>query len=222
MNRKILTLAVLLVAPWTMGCPQAEQAPPPPELGEQIDRMGRPGVTTALLDPINLNDEKDQLQNEYNSIADPERWLFTNPNDLQETRWRSRFRSSLALFDSLDGVCGNQLFYFGDGMDPSSYDGLAICLTYDVVFLNSGNGNCGNDAVGLLAVERNALGFPRNFDCGGRPPTLDVIDQTYTSLVRGGESDEAGNPTAATYSDGVGPDAVPASLTEFPFLAPPQ
>jgi hypothetical protein len=216
MNRPTLALAVSLVAPWTLGCSQAEQAPPPPTLGEQIDRMGRPGVTTALLDPVNLNDEKDQLQNEYNRLADPDRWLFTNPNNLAETRIRDRIRTNLALFDGLDGVCGDQFLVYPPDTTPGRYDSLAITLTYDALFLNSGNGNCGNNDIGYLAVERNFAGYPRNFDCGGRPPNLDVIDRIYTDLIRGDD------PTAANYPDGVAADAPAPSLTEFPFLAPPQ
>jgi hypothetical protein len=216
MKRTTLALIVSFTAPWAVGCQQGETAPAPPTLGEQIDRMGRPGITTALIDPINLDGQREQLQNEYNSAADSDRWLFTNPNNLQETRFRDLIRTSVALFDGLDGVCGDQFLVYPPDTTPARYDSLAITLTYDALFLNTGNGNCGNTNIGYLAVERNYAGYPRNFDCGGRPPNLDVIDRIYTDLTRGDD------PNATNYPDGVAADSPTPSLTEFPFLAAPQ
>jgi hypothetical protein len=251
MNRKTLTLAVSLVAPWTLGCPQAEQAPPPPALGEQIDRMGRPGVTTALIDPININDEKSQLQNQYNADTDSDQWVFA---------YRDRIRSQMALYDGLDGVCGNSLLRSGGTSYnvPERYNNLSILFAYDALFLDTGKGNCGGP-FSYLAVERGVVGFPASAvnDCGGRPPTVDVIDPTYTALIRGrgftnatgtgtipctadteaqncpgGRCNIAEGATEGTcatdatrvinYPDGVSADAPAASLTDFPFLGAPQ
>jgi hypothetical protein len=251
MNRQTLALAVSLVAPWTLGCSQAEQAPPPPTLGEQIDRMGRPGVTTALLDPVNLNDEKDQLQNQYNADRDSDQWLFT---------YRPRFATTMALFDGLDGICGNSLLRRGGDAfaTPARYDNIAISFAYDALFLDTGKGNCGGP-FSYFAVERGVNAFPTAAvnDCGGRPPTVDVIDATYTALIQGrgfttpdgrgslscttateaqdcpgGRCNVAAGQTSGTcmtdatrvinYPDGVAADAPEPSLTDFPFLAAPQ
>ena len=250
MNRNTLALVVSFVAPWTLACGQGDQAPAPPALGEQIDRMGRPGVTTALIDPINADNQKDQLQNQYNADTDSDQWVFN---------YRDRIRGNMALLDGIDGVCGNSLFRSGGTSfpGPERYNNLSIAVAYDALFLNTSNGNCGG-AFSYLAVERSVFAFPASSanDCGGRPPTVDVIDATYTALVRGraGFNGYPANPPCTTdteaqdcpggrctvaagstsgtcttdatrvvnYPDGVAADAPAPSLTEFPFLAAPQ
>jgi hypothetical protein len=258
MNRKALLFAFSLVAPGLVACtPETPPGPPvttdpnaPPKLGAQIDRMGQPAVTQLLIDPLNRTGERDRLQNEYNAASDPNRWLFPDPNVITNTAIRDRLREAMGVFDGLDGICNNSLLR-SNSQELIRYNNLAIVLTYDALFLDSEKGACAGP-YSYLAVFRGAFGFPAEAadDCGGRPPTVDVVDAVYTALVRGRGNPSnivcltdqdcinarctVTNPTTGArnclpdatlvpnYPDGVGPDATPPSLTEFPFLAPPQ
>ena len=94
----VFALAVLLP-----GCAgQDSSAPPaPPALGPQIDRMGRAGVNTAVTDPFNLNSAaKGANQDGYNAAGVPTQWAG---------QYAAPFAANLAILDSLDTVCGNQL-----------------------------------------------------------------------------------------------------------------
>ena len=77
-----------------------------------------------------------------------------------------------------------------------------------------------------LAVEASALGVT-NSDCGGRTPTYDTIDITYSALASAAAVTKTGClssvPGACGVTDGVNsdPDSVPTNNT-FPFLAAAQ
>jgi hypothetical protein len=62
----------------------------------QVDRMGRPGINTALIDLLRDSGKKDQ----YNKAEDPQTWppLF-----------QSEMQTNLAALDTLDGHTGNTL-----------------------------------------------------------------------------------------------------------------
>ena len=170
--------------------------PLPPTLGAQIDRMGRPGVNTALTDPFNLNTSmKAAAQDAYNAAGAPSQW---SPS------FAPRIAANLAILDSLDTVCGNQLLA-GPSAASGRYNTLATVLSDDQLYVNSGSGTCTT----YLAVEANAVGIA-NTDCGGRTPVVDVIDRTYSVLALGALSG---------VTDGVAADADGGhSTTAFPFL----
>ena len=168
-------------------------------LGVQVERMGRAGINTAVTDPF-FHDELEHglVQNDYNASADPSQWA---------AQWAARFAGNLAILDSLDRNCGNQLLA---GAQPVAgrYDGLAGVLADDRLFINTASGTCQQ----YLAVEGNALGIT-NDDCGGRTPLEDTIDVSYSVLAIGALSGVGDG--IAHDSDGT------ASLTEFPFLNDP-
>jgi hypothetical protein len=181
-------------------------APPPPALGaNQIDRMGRAGVNTALTAPFfdgsvpSQQQMHEAAQDEFNAAADPAAWAGM---------FASEIAGNLAVFDGLDRVCGNQLLA---GSTPTSgrYNMLAGVLSDDQLYVNTASGTCQQ----YLAVEANAVGIA-NTDCGGRTPLEDTIDTTYSLLA-------AGKLSGVT--DGIDVDADgKASLTAFPFLDKPN
>ncbi len=183
----------------TLGCP----APPSgqPVSGPQIDRMGRAAINTALIGPFldpGLGGPRGALQDTYNLAAIPGQW---------NERFAGEMASNLAIYDGVDRNCGNQLLA-GDAAAPGRYDGLAGVLADDRLYVNTASGTCQI----YLGVEGNAVGIT-NTDCGGRTPLEDTIDVSYSVLAVGALSG---------VTDGVPVDADgTASLTDFPFYAPP-
>ncbi len=181
--------------------------PDPPAInsGSQIDRMGRAGVNTAATAPFfretvaEEQEAHDAVSDAYNSASDPSEWV-----DL----FGDRIAGNIAILDSLDTVCGNQLLA-GDQAVAGRYDGLAGVLADDQLYVNSASGSCGQ----YLAVEGNAVGIT-NDDCGGRTPLEDTIDTTYSVLAIG---------ALTGVGDGVPADADgTASLSVFPYLDTPN
>jgi hypothetical protein len=177
-----------------------------PHIGAvQIDRMGRAGVNTALTNPFFresvLTEEQmhEAILDAYNAASKPRRWA---------TNFSSEIAANLAILDSLDTVCGNQLLA-GPSPVAGRYDSLAAVLADDQLYVNTRSGTCGQ----YLAVEANAVGITNN-DCGGRTPLEDTIDTTYSLLAAG---------ALAGVTDGIPVDGDgTASLTDFPFLDRPN
>lgn len=165
-------------------------------LGPMIDRVGRPGVAEALLEPFGDATLHHMIVSSGYSLDDPERW----PAALSAPIARS-----LAVYDALDGVCGNQLLAAGDG--PDRYDALANLLADDRLWIDTRVGTCRR----YLAVEAEAAGLAAADDCGGRTPEMDVIDTTYSFLA-------TGMPDGVT--DGIAADPDGAPSTDFPFVRP--
>lgn len=93
----------------------------------QIDRMGRPGINTALIDLLASTGKKDA----YNRAEDPAAWA---------AEFQSEIASNLAALDTLDGTTGNTL------LPPAS---LAPVLVDDRLLVDTSVASC--DA--YLAVE---------------------------------------------------------------------
>jgi hypothetical protein len=181
--------------------------PPPPAInvGQQIDRMGRAGVNTAATAPFfreTVEEEKeahDEVVDRYNLASDPTLWV---------AEFGSPIATNIAILDSLDTVCGNQLLA-GDDAVAGRYDALAGVLADDQLYVNTASGTCQQ----YLAVEGNALGIT-NDDCGGRTPLEDSIDVTYSVLALG---------ALTGVDDGIPVDADgTASITTFPYLDVPN
>ncbi|MGH7804472.1 MAG: hypothetical protein ACREQJ_08990 [Candidatus Binatia bacterium] len=171
----------------------------------QIDRMGRAGVNTAVTDPFYRESvaaeqvRHDQNADDYNASRDRDDWVG---------EFAPALEPNLAILDSLDTVCGNQLLA-GPAVAPGRYRGLAEVLADDALWVNSQSGSCAQ----YLAVEGNAIGIT-NGDCGGRTPLHDTIDVTYSALAAG---------ALAGVTDGIAKDGDgTASLDAFPFLAAPN
>jgi hypothetical protein len=210
------------------------EAPPEvPELGTQLERMGRPAINTATIDTFLfltdggavspsttvVREESEDIYNSLDSFT-TEAAAFITTQTLQ-----------LTVLDSLDGNCGNQpLFGFNnpacDPLDPDAspllecYGTLATVLNGDALWVKTEYESCGI-YLGVEADTAAALGsdqLPANEDCGGRRPIDDVILNTY-SVVSGAV--DPGDPDLFLFDDGIEP---PDGLhpAAFPYFAAPN
>lgn len=169
----------------------------PPTLGARIDRMGRAAIGTALIATFNADsDEKGTMKDAYNA-AEPETW----------NSFEDEMRANLAILDSLDENCGNQLL--ADASD-SRYATLASILADDRLYVLSTAGECGV-YLGLEGEIAGALEAGAG-KCGGRSPNDDVIERSYSVLAAGLLS---GVDDTITEND-------KENLDDFPFLAQPH
>ncbi len=193
----------------TTGGTTGATIPPFPTIGSEIDRMGRPAINTALTAPLGAAPLPDggalaepAAKDLYNSDNTPADWA---------TNWTYPFATSLAVYDGLDGICGNQpAAGKPDAGSPMAYFELGGVLTDDELYLDTTLTSC----VQYLGVEFAFLTGVADFDCGGRTPLENTIDTTYSVLA-------TGNPTGVT--NGVTMKAgTQASITVFPYLATPN
>ena len=206
MQRIMYIVAIMLCTTVVLtGCGSDDDNPPPPSVGAvQIDRMGRAGVNTALTNPFyreSVASEDSQhklIVDDFNAASDPSQWV---------ARFSSLIASNLAILDSLDRVCGNQVLA-GPAPVPGRYKALADILADDQLYVNTASGTCNQ----YLAVEANAIGIV-NTDCGGRTPLENTIDITYAVVAVGALTGVTNGITSD--ADGT------ASLTAFPFLDRP-
>jgi hypothetical protein len=160
----------------------------PPTLGARIyDRVGRAAINTALIGLVSPKGVRNGLQDRYN-VTPEGAW----------SEFAGEIGANLAIYDALDGVCGNQLLA-GPSAVAGRYDALASALADDRLYVDTSAGACNQ----YFAVELGVSG-----DCGGRTPAYDVIDVTYSALAVGATS---GVP------DGI--DSDPAQLPpDFPYF----
>ncbi len=175
--------------------------PAPPTAGAQIDRMGRPAVSTALNHTFDTDEAaKGAAKDEYNANADPKSW----------SKYVGEMEANLAILDALDGTCGNQLFADMTKTDATRYGTLAGVLADDRLWVNTASTTCTT----YLGVEANATKAIPNQDCGGRKPSYEVMKLTYTIAAVGMVS------TAVT--DGTTPVPAKTMVATFPYLAAAQ
>lgn len=212
--------------------PDAMVTPQMPALGAtQYDRAGRPAISTALQATFDGNEtSRNAAKDAYNADANPANWAAAYVGAAPAAPGMgtpgSGFRGSLAIYDSLDTVCGNQLAFTLQG--GNTYATLAGVLADDRLYVNSEptiDGTSGSGCnFGYLAVEANATGIVGNDDCGGRLLRNDVIDISYNVLatgdVPGVTCGGAGQP-ACPVTDNADANDV-EFLTTFPYLAPAQ
>jgi Domain of unknown function (DUF4331) len=173
---------------------EAAVPPPPPALGTQVDRLGRPAINMMLVHTLDTNaTTRGAAKDAYNADVATAHWATYVPE----------LSASLAAYDALDGVCGNQ-----PAFTPSvGYATLAGLLADDVLWVDTSSSTC----MQYLAVEAPSLGQPASTDCGGRTLVENVMDSTY-ALVAG---------PAATVTNGTSsPSSAPG--TTFPYLAAPH
>jgi len=188
--------------------------PPPPTLGAQIDRFGRPAINTALNHTFDTSAAKGPAKDAYNADSDAGAW---------GAEYTPQFALNLAIYDSLDtggftdggGGCGNQ-FLAQDDAGAARYHALAGVLANDKMWIYTGSTTCTQ----YLGVELVATGaIPPNPDggavdqCGGRTLGEDVIDETYSVVASG---------MLSGVSDGIGAVASKTDGTAFPYLSDPQ
>jgi hypothetical protein len=166
--------------------------------------MGRPAINTALNNTFNTDETvKGAAKDAYNQ-------------DTAQAGWSAKYAAetgkNLAIFDSLDEVCGNQLLAAdagpGGGPNAAVYGTLASVTADDRLWLDTAGATCNQ----YLGVEANATGIIPNTDCGGRAPKYDVIDTTYSVVA-------VGLPSGV--SDGISADPAKTAATAFPFLIAP-
>lgn len=192
MNR---TFAIAMLAAAACG---GTSTPSKPAIGAtQVDRMGRAAVNTALTNPFGLVAGKttDMSKDEYNAATDPATWTGS---------FQAEIQTHLAIFDGIDGNCGNQLAA-STTLDAHRYAPLAGVLADDQLYVRTDKTTCAL----YLAAEADAVKLTNgNGDCGGRTPVEDTIKETYSLLVIGmpsgitdgiGASDADGSPNAATF-----------------------
>jgi hypothetical protein len=212
MNRYMKTLALVAALGAASACGDDNNGdmdmsvattPTKPTLGAQIDRMGRPGVNTALTNPFDtvMGSTVDGVKEAYNEESNDAMW---------GTKFAGYIAGNLAILDGLDTVCGNQFGAAAAGGDGGGnpYTLMGGALADDQVYVDTGKSTCGQ----YLAVEINAVAMAGLNDCGGRTPTMDTIDTTYSALAAGvltGVGDGITQPTPAPNS------------TTFPFLGAP-
>ncbi len=173
--------------------------PAPPALGAQVDRFGRPAVNTALNNTFNGNaTAAAAAKNSYNADKNSATWAAS---------YKGEIAANLAILDSLDTNCGNQLLAAAPPVTAARYGNLATVLADDRQWVNSASASCTQ----YLAVEANAVGIA-NSDCGGRKLGYDVIDTTYSVLAIG---------MLGGVTDGIAAVAAKTNGTTFPYLAAP-
>jgi hypothetical protein len=158
-------------------------------------------VNTALTDPFDIvpGSTPDQVKDAYNALVDSSTWA---------TQFRSNLVTNLAILDSLDTVCGNQLLA-GSTATAGRYDTLATVLADDRLYVRTDKTTCST----YLGAEANAVGLT-NDDCGGRTPLYNTIDVTYSALAIGQFS---GVTNGFTENHEGPPD-----INTFPFLKAPN
>lgn len=170
-----------------------------PALGAQIDRAGRPAISTALIATFaSTLQERNEARDRYNQAA-PATWASFEPE----------VTTSLGILDALNGVCGDQLLAEDSG--ASRYDALAGVLLDDRLYVNSASGTCGV----YLGLEGEAVGALTEGmgGCGGRTPNEDVVERSFSVLAAG---------TLTGIDDLVTGDDGNHSVDVFPFLAGPN
>ncbi len=168
----------------------------PPLLGERIDRMGRALTGNGLIGPLDEAATANARKEAYNRAA-PEAWPSFVP-DIART---------LGLYDSFDGVAGNQWRSDAEASPADRYRALAKLLADDRLWIDSRATRCAQ----YLSVE---LGHAKpGEDCGGRTPNYNADAVFRSLLIRG---------TTTTVDDGLREDDARHSDAVFPFLAAPR
>lgn len=199
--------------------------PPPPALGAQIDRMGRPLLGTALIGAFASASDQAAMRDAYARASDPKAWATTMIQT--NVTIQAEMENNLAVFDAWDigdgkvtgAGCGNALAYLVmTGASP--YHPAAEVLADDQLYVDTAYTSCPF----YLALELDfaSAGKAPHTTCGGRMPSHDVVDMTYSVLAGGlGGLDVPSSNYAPKIRDGV---AVHPDIkdTVFPFLGPPH
>lgn len=166
---------------------------------KQLDRMGRPLTTNALLATLGPDDVATDLKERYNLQTPATADAFV-----------PEIEQGLALYDGFDGVCGNQWLADRKAPPAGRYRKLAKLMADDRLWIDSSFGKCQE----YFAVElAHAAGSKaKSTDCGGRSPLVDAVDVYRAVLVNG---------TTTGFEDGVDEDDREHSAEVFPFLAAP-
>lgn len=210
--------------------------PDAPELGVQLDRMGRPVIGTALVGSFRDPDDVAIMKKTaYGELSDPAMWATAPVATGRSVA--AELATNLAILDVLDkgnaaipGTgpnapgCKNQVLYNGTpagGGTPSatSYDTLARVLADDMLYVDTSKATCTSFL--SLEIEASTGGVVLHTQCGGRTPTHDVIDHLYSLLIAGLNGFTLPPALQPRITDNVGAHA-DVSDTAFPYFGPPH
>jgi hypothetical protein len=205
--------------------------PEPPALGAQIDRMGRPAINTVLVGFLDATTTASMKKDAYNTAADAAMWAGAPV--MAGRSIAAEVAANLPLVDVLDkgsmaipGMtgCHNQMLFNGNVTGggtpgPTSYSSLAAILADDMLYVDTTKTTC--TMYMSLEVEVASAAQLRHTQCGGRTPTHDVIDVSYSLLMAGltGLTDPPG--LRPRLGDGVGAHT-DVSESSFPYFGPPH
>ncbi len=202
--------------------------PPPPVLGAQIDRMGRPLIGTALIGVFASAQDQAAIRDAYNHAADPATWATTTIST--NVTIEGEMEANLAVFDAFDigalniadAGCRNAVRYLAPPLTPgptSSYRLAADLFADDELYVDTTYTSC---PIYLALEMQFAVTTIGHTTCGGRMPSHDVVDITYSMLLAGRDGiDPTSSDGAPKIHDGVAAHA-DIKETVFPFLGPPH
>jgi hypothetical protein len=196
--------------------------PAAPTLHAQIDRLGRPAINTALNAPFLTGTAKTAQKDAYNAVTEPA--MFATAEVKTGRTIAKEFAANLAIFDVLDrgafitgAGCGNAALYASPA-SPTSYGTLASVLADDRLYVDTSKTSC--NAYLSLEVDVATGGAIAHTQCGGRAPSHDVIDTSYSLLISGLNGFNSATLEPLSH-DGVSVHA-DTSDTAFPFLGAPH
>jgi hypothetical protein len=200
--------------------------PPPPALGSQLDRMGRPLIGTALIGVFAPAQDQAAMRDAYNRAPDPAAWATTTI--AAGMTIETAMEINLAVFDAFDiGLtsvanrgCGNAVRY-DPSTSTSSYRVAADLFADDELYVDTMYASCPIYMALEMQYATTGAGTKAHTTCGGRTPSHDVVDLTYSMLAAGRNGvDPSTSDGAPTIHDGV---AAHTDIKEsvFPFLGPP-
>jgi hypothetical protein len=196
----------------------------PPALGAQIDRLGRPAISAALIGTFAAPEAtRTAVKDAYNVASDPATWKTATLPPLPAASTIEReLAANLAVFDAIDrglsitkSGCGNA--YTG-AATPMSYLATADLLADDQLYVDTSKPTC--TVYFDLEIEQASAGSFIHQTCGGRTLTHDVIDMSYSVLAASTLGLDPANNFAPKIGDGVA--AHTDISTTFPFLGPPH
>jgi hypothetical protein len=209
--------------------------PRAPQLGPQIDRVGRPAINLALIALVQDDAATAAMKKDaYNTAAEPALWAASPLPGGRSIA--AEFAVNLAFLDVLDQGnlaipgsgptapgCKNQVLYNnvpsgGGTAVPGSYQTLATILADDMLYVDTSKTSC--QTYLSLEIEAASGGVVAHTQCGGRTPSHDVIDTSYSLLIAGlaGFTNPGFQPRI---SDGV---AVHTDVSDvmFPYFGSPR
>jgi hypothetical protein len=207
------------------GNPDAPKFPTPPALGAQLHRMGRPLISTTLIAAFAAAGAgKTAIKQAYDRASDPATWAST-PLQAGLTI-EAELEASLAIWDAFDtglaltgAGCGNALHYNG-GPGPDSYKFAADLLADDELYVDTSKAAC--TVYFALELDKVSGGTLPHMTCGGRMPSRNVGDMTYSILVAGTSGVDTPANDFAPKVHGSLTSHADVKDTTFPFLGAPH
>jgi len=195
------------------------EPPPPPVLGAQLHRAGRPAIRPLLLGTFATPDVQASLNAAYDAASDPAGWKTLRlPNGVT---LEQELATNMAVWDAFDRGqtvtgpgCGNTFSYVGP-VSARSYVLAADLFADDQLYVDTTKPTC-DFYLDLETFKGSGRQQPAT-TCGGRMPTHDVIDVTYSVLASGTFGLDSRLPK---FHDGVAAHADVS--TTFPFLGAPH